>query len=157
MTIDEREEAFKKEVYDVGSLLYSKRMCDEFFEWWSERDRAKGKAQKLRFEKERTWQTSKRMSYWARRTNGHNPYLSSSEKTILGKKKEFAKLLEPFLPKYGSEMLNEFYRHWSQPENKAKPEYLRWETQEFWDLSQRLETWNRRAESMNNERMKRVR
>jgi len=157
MTIDERKEAFRKEVYEIGELLYSKRMLDEFFNSWSEKNRAKGKAQKMRFELQKTWETSKRMSYWARRTNGHNPYLSSTEKTILGKKKEFAKALEPYLPKYGSELLNEFYRHWTQPENKAKPEFLRWELEPFWELSQRLETWARRASAMHEERMKRIR
>jgi len=156
MTIDERKEQFKKEVYDIGGLLYSKRMLEEFFGSWSEKNRARGKAQKMRFELEKTWETSKRMAYWARRTNGHNPYLSSKEITILGKKKEFAKSLEPFLQKYGNDMLNEFYRHWTQPENKAVPEYIRWELEEFWDLSQRLETWNRRSQTMHEERLKRT-
>lgn len=151
MKIDDRKEAFKKEVYEIGGMLYSKRMLDEFFEKWSEKDRAKGKAQKMRFEKEKTWETAKRMSYWARRTNGHNPYLSSTEITIAGKKKEFANLLKPFLPTYGADMLNAFYRHWSQPENKAKPEYLRWELEEFWDLSTRLKAWEQRANKMNEE------
>lgn len=149
MTIDERKEAFKKEIYEIGSLLYSKRMLDEFFEWWSEKNRAKGKAQKMRCEGEKTWETSKRMSYWARRTNGHNPYLSSTEQTIEAKKREFANSLKPYLPQYGPDLLNEFYRHWSQPENKAKPEYLRWEQESHWDISTRLKSWHSRLESRN--------
>lgn len=155
MTIEEREEVFKKDVFEAGELLYSKRMLDEFVGYWGEGNRAK--KPKMRWELEKTWRLSYRLQYWARRTNGHNPYLSSAEKSILGKKKEFAKSLEPYLPKYGSELLNEFYRHWTQPENKAKPEYLRWEQETYWELSARLETWARRASAMHEERMKRVR
>lgn len=149
MTIDDRKENFKKEVFEVGGLLYSKRMLDEFFEWWSEKNRATGKAQKMKFEREATWETSKRLSYWARRTNGHNPYLSSLEKTIEMKKREFASMLKPFLDLYGPDMLNDFYRHWSQPENKARPEYLRWEQEAYWDLPQRLKQWQSRNEAIN--------
>ena len=149
MTIDDRKENFKKEVFEVGGLLYSKRMLEEFFEWWSEKNRAKGKAQKMKWESEKTWETSKRLSYWARRTNGHNPYLSSLEKTIEAKKREFAGMLKPFLDLYGPDMLNDFYRHWSQPENKARPEYLRWEQEPYWDLPQRLKQWQSRNEAIN--------
>lgn len=153
MTIEEREEKFKNEVLEIGELLYSKRMMQEFIEWWTEKNRAKGKAQKMRFEREPTWETSKRMSYWARRTNGHNPYLSSAEKTIQAKKRDFANQLKPFLDAYGPDMLNEFYRWWAQPENKAKPEYLRWEQESFWELSTRLKSWNEREVNRHKSKM----
>jgi hypothetical protein len=149
MTIEEREELFKNEVFKIGDPRYTNRMIQEFIEWWTEKNRAKGKAQKMRFEREKTWETSKRMSYWARRTNAHNPYLSSAEKTILAKKREFANQLKPFLNIYGADMLNEFYRYWAQPENKAKPEYLRWENEDFWELSTRLKSWSEREANKN--------
>lgn len=149
MTIEERKENFRKEVYEIGETLYSKRMLEEFFGKWSEKNRAKGKAQKMRFELEKTWETSKRMAYWARRTNGHNPYLSSYEKTIAEKRRHFANELKPYLPHYGPDMLNSFYRYWAQPENKAKPEFLRWENEDFWDLSTRLKTWHERETDKN--------
>lgn len=147
MTLEDREDIFKKEVFKVGELLYSKRMLEEFTNYWGEPNRAK--KPKMRWELEKTWRLSYRLSYWAKRTHGHNPYLSNSERTIETKKKEFANSLKPYLPQYGPDLLNEFYRHWSQPENKAKPEYLRWEAEEFWELSQRLKTWHSRLESRN--------
>lgn len=153
--IENRFNKFKEEVILEGQLKYSKRLIEEFTSYWGEPNRAK--KPKMRWELEKTWRLSYRLAYWANRTNRHNPYLSNSEKTIEAKKKEFASLLKPYLAQYGADMLNEFYRHWSQPENKAKPEYLRWEQESHWELGIRLKTWFQRNSDKNRYESKRER
>jgi hypothetical protein len=140
--IEEREEEFRQHVYDVGGAIYTKLMLDRFISSWTEPDRGRGISQKMKFEKESTWNTSRRLATWARNNYDNIVcYLTDSQKTIQVKKKEFAVALEPFLPKYGKDLLNAFYRHWAQPENVPNPQRLRWELEEFWDLAARLQSW----------------
>lgn len=46
---------------------YSDRMMKRFFDYWTEPDKARGTAQKMLFEKQKTWQTSRRMATWEER------------------------------------------------------------------------------------------
>ena len=46
---------------------YSDRMMRRFFDYWTEPDKARGAAQKMLFEKQKTWQTSRRMATWEER------------------------------------------------------------------------------------------
>ena len=55
---------------------YGKAMVRDFFECWSEPDRAKNP--KMRFEKQKTWSTPHRLSTWARKEDGFNPRRTSS-------------------------------------------------------------------------------
>lgn len=55
---------------------------------------------------------------------------------------QFKKTLTPFVPKYGIEMLKEFYDYWIEP-NKSKTK-MRFEMEKAWELSRRLATWAKR-------------
>ena len=58
---------------------------------------------------------------------------------IEDRKLKFSSTLNPFLEKYGKDLLNDFYRYWTEP-NKSKTKF-RQETEKFWDLEKRLNTW----------------
>lgn len=138
----ERRDKFKTSVSEIGGLLYTKRMIDEFFQYWSEPNRSK--KPKMRFELEKTWELNRRLSTWAGRSRSYECHLTESQKTIAQKKHEFAKELEKYLDKYPRTMLNEFYAYWSQVESKPNPEKLRYHSEEFWELGQRLSQWSTR-------------
>jgi hypothetical protein len=81
------------------------------------------------------------------------------EESIVDKKKEekirerklaFASTLEPFKEKYGAEMLNAFYRYWSEP-NKSMTK-IKWELQQTWDVQGRLTTWASRDNNFGNDK-----
>lgn len=60
--ISQRELAFKEQVFAEKS--FPKKMLEEFFEYWSEPNRA---AQpKMRFELEKTWHLHRRLARWQR-------------------------------------------------------------------------------------------
>lgn len=69
------------------------------------------------------------------------------EELINGRKLKFASTLEPFLQKYGKEMLDEFYKYWTEP-NKSNTKF-RQELEKTWDLSRRLETWAKNDKGFN--------
>lgn len=56
------------------------------------------------------------------------------------RKLKFASTLEPFLIKYGRDMLNKFYAYWTEP-NKSNTKF-RQELEKTWSLERRLETWS---------------
>ena len=62
------------------------------------------------------------------------------DKVIKKKKEEFTKLLKPFVETYGKDMVNDFYRHWVEPNKTGK---LKYELQKTWDLKLRLLTWSK--------------
>lgn len=59
--------------------------------------------------------------------------------TINERKKAFSKTLEPYLEKYGKELLNNFYKYWTEP-NKSNTKFKQ-ETEKTWSLDLRLNTW----------------
>lgn len=59
--IELREADFKRE---LNPYTYPESMKQEFFEYWTEPDRAPNP--KMRFEKEKTWSLSRRLARWAR-------------------------------------------------------------------------------------------
>lgn len=61
--------------------------------------------------------------------------------SIADRKLKFSSTLEPFLEKYGREMLKSFNAYWTE-QNKTKTK-MRFESEKFWDLSKRLATWNK--------------
>ena len=64
---------------------------------------------------------------------------------IKERKLKFSSTLEPFLIKYGKEMLNDFYKYWTEP-NKTGTKF-RQESEKFWDLEKRLNTWAAREKT----------
>ncbi len=143
MDIEERSELFRKEIEDVGGLIYTKELLSRFYLYWSEPSKRK----KMRYEMEKTWDLSRRLALWARNNYDNiQCFLSESQKTIKQKRHAFAISLEPYLPKYGRDVLNAFFNDWTTPENKPNPAKLRWEEQQFWGLETKLQEWVARNE-----------
>jgi len=143
MTIEDREQKFRKEVQSIGGTTYTPEMIARFISYWSEPNRAK--KPKMRWETQKTWSLERRLALWARNNfDGIECFLTESQRTLAQKKHAFAVSLEPFLEKYGRDTLNEFYRYYAQPENKPNPTKLKWESEEFWELSARLSMWVKR-------------
>lgn len=65
LPISERMEKFRKELSPYLKK-YGKDMLNDFYEYWSEPDR---KGNKMKFELEKTWRLSSRLSRWQRRGN----------------------------------------------------------------------------------------
>lgn len=63
------------------------------------------------------------------------------------RKLKFASTLKPYLSKYGKDLLNQFYAHWTEP-NKSNTKF-RQELEKVWDLSKRLSTWSRNDKGFN--------
>lgn len=61
------------------------------------------------------------------------------------RKLKFASTLEPFKSKYGRDLLNQFYKYWTQP-NKSNTKFKQ-ELEKTWQLSYRLETWSSREKT----------
>ena len=64
------------------------------------------------------------------------------KQTIEERKEWLKKGLEPFLEKYGRELLNDFYLYWTEPNETG--DKIRYESQKFFDISRRLSTWQSR-------------
>lgn len=61
------------------------------------------------------------------------------------RRKEFIDGLSDYVQTYGRDMINAFYRYWTEP-NKSKTK-MRFELQKTWDLNRRLITWSDRDKS----------
>lgn len=58
------------------------------------------------------------------------------------RRKEFSISLKAYHPQYTSEMINDFFRYWSE---KTKTGFkMKWELQQTWELSKRLATWSKK-------------
>lgn len=73
-------------------------------------------------------------------TDSVNDNVSDNVNNIEERKLKFAHTLEPFKSKYGRDMLNLFYKYWTQP-NKSNTKFKQ-ELEKTWELSYRLETWS---------------
>lgn len=67
--------------------------------------------------------------------------LPSKKDLMLSRKKVFASTLEPFVSVYGKEMMNDFYKYWTE-HNKSETKFKQ-ELEKTWSLERRLETWNK--------------
>lgn len=135
--VEERMVMFRAEVISQGTTTYTKLMLDQFFDYWTELDR--GKKPRMRYEKQKAFEVRKRLNSWA--TNNLNKiecYLTDAQKSIQEKRLAFAKTIESYKGKYSRAFLLDFYQYWSQPEKGQRPQYLRYEKEEFWDLATRL-------------------
>lgn len=142
-----RQATFKEEVYQVGGLTYTSEMLNRFIQTYSQPNDAK--KPKMRWEvekKKKGWDTKDRLALWAKRNlDGIQCFLTvDDQKTIKDKRAEFAKSIEAFKDRYTRDMLLEFYRYWSLPEQCHNPKRLRWELQGFWDLGTKLAEWESR-------------
>jgi hypothetical protein len=71
------------------------------------------------------------------------PPKRKKKETLEERRKIFINELAEFLPKYGRDMINDFYRYWSEPDSKDGKK-MRFEMNDTWLLAGRLETWHRR-------------
>jgi hypothetical protein len=62
------------------------------------------------------------------------------ENNIAERKLKFSTSLQPFLNKYGKDLLNNFYKYWTE-ENKSGTKFKQ-ELEQTWNLERRLETWS---------------
>jgi len=79
---DIKEKIYKKEVVLKESIQpyiekYGKEMCSNFFLYWSEPNRLKTK---LRYEMQKTWDVSRRLSIWAKNDKSFNGNSNATEK-----------------------------------------------------------------------------
>lgn len=64
------------------------------------------------------------------------------------RKKDFGMTLQPYTEQYGREMLNKFYRYWTEP-NKSGTK-MRFELERTWSIAGRLATWAGNQSVFNN-------
>jgi len=82
--------------------------------------------------------------------NNHLTNNNHKENNIEERKLKFASTLEVFLPTYGREMLNEFYKYWTEPNNSNTK--FRKELQKTWSVERRLETWSKNESNFKKEK-----
>ncbi|MDR2274312.1 MAG: hypothetical protein LBF27_25620 [Sphingobacterium sp.] len=70
-----------------------------------------------------------------------------TKKTIEDRKAEFKSWLDPFREKYTRDMLNDFWRYWT--EIGQKDVKMRFEKEKTFGVGQRLATWNRNESKFN--------
>ena len=62
-------------------------------------------------------------------------------KDIMSRKQIFAQSLEPYLEKYGKEMLNEFYHYWTEHNDNGKKMRFEYSKNQPFNIGRRLGTW----------------
>lgn len=149
MPFDFRKEYFKRQVIAEGGLIFTRKMLDNFTGYWTEPNGAKNPKMKWEVQRDKSknggYELKRRLLTWATQNLDNIVcYLTDEEKTIRSKQLDFRNSLIPFFKQYPKEMMTEFYRHWTQAENKPVPVRIRWEAEEFWDLPQRLSQWSSR-------------
>lgn len=72
--------------------------------------------------------------------------LSPKTESLEDRKKLFISRLQPYLDKYGRDMLNDFYQYWAQVNENGKK--MLWEMQKAFEIPNRLAAWY----SRNNQR-----
>lgn len=71
----------------------------------------------------------------------YNNITNKQINNIEERKLKFADTIKPFIDLYGKDMLNEFYKYWTEP-NKSNTKFKQ-ELQQTWSLQRRLETWSK--------------
>jgi hypothetical protein len=69
-----------------------------------------------------------------------NVNVSVNVNNISNREADFKKSLQPFLDKYGSNLLNEFYLYWTEKNVNGKK--MKFEMNKTFDVSRRLSRWN---------------
>jgi len=81
--LEKRKNAFYIECC-LFSAVHGEELIESFFEYWSEINKSKTK---MRYELERTWETSKRLATWARNSNkfGSTNTQKTTDPNVLGR------------------------------------------------------------------------
>lgn len=67
---------------------------------------------------------------------------------INDRKLKFSSTLSPYLNVYGKDMLNDFYKYWTEP-NQSNTKFKK-ELEKTWSLERRLETWAKNDKNFKN-------
>jgi hypothetical protein len=138
---------FFLEVKNVGGDIYTDEMLKRFSEYWTE-PIVKGKdTGKEKWQGEKTWKLTQRLSKWAERNLDGIVCYREDDKSIKDKKIAFKTELKQYLEVYGKDMINAFFLHWTQPENVKHPKKLKWELEDSWELKSRLISWKAREDA----------
>lgn len=73
--------------------------------------------------------------------------LEVKQKKMKERQELFYQALVPFVEKYNAKMIRAFFNYWSEP-NKSKTK-MKYELEVTWDLSRRLETWEKNEQKFN--------
>lgn len=95
-------------------------------------------------------QTNKQITTTNNINNNNHLTNNNHKENIEQRKLKFASTLEVFLPTYGREMLNEFYKYWTEPNNSNTK--FRKELQKTWSVERRLETWSKNESNFKKEK-----
>lgn len=75
-----------------------------------------------------------------KRTNKtSNKSLTNQQANLERRKEAFTEELRPYVQIYGRDMVNEFWKYWTEP-NKSKTK-MRFEQERTWDINRRLQRW----------------
>ena len=66
------------------------------------------------------------------------------------RKLKFASTLKPFVDLYGKDLLNDFYKYWTEP-NKSNTKFKQ-ELEKTWSLERRLNTWAKNDTNFNKQK-----
>ena len=77
----------------------------------------------------------------------NSPKVNKSKvNNIEEREKQFITDLKKYIDQYGKDMVNDFYRYWSE---KTKDNKMRFEKEKTWELSKRLITWKKNEQKFN--------
>lgn len=104
-----------------------------------------GKNPKSKQEKSKTEAKDKQNESKTEANVNVNVNVNEKVNNIEERKLKFADTLKPFLPTYGKDMLNDFYKYWTEP-NKSNSKF-KMELEKTWSLDRRIETWAKNDKS----------
>jgi len=82
--------------------------------------------------------------------NNKKERITNQLSLISVRKNEFKESLRPFLSKYGSELLNDFFGYWTEPNHSNTK--MKFELQKTWSIERRLNTWVKNDKNYNSQK-----
>lgn len=82
-----------------------------------------------------------RLSARRKNTATEEGLLKKRQEEMKKRREAFTESMKPYVEQYGKDMLNNFWRYWTEP-NKSQTK-MRYEMQKTWDLRGRLITWEK--------------
>ena len=93
-------------------------------------------------------QQTKKIKVTTTKEYNNNTIEQKTKECINSRKLKFSATLQPFLNLYGKDLLNEFYKYWTEPNLSGTK--FRKELEKTWSLERRLETWAKNDKNFNN-------
>lgn len=106
------------------------------------RSMAGKKGNEIRWHKKEKTSTEQKNSTEQKTSSVKRPTLNHEER-ITKSKERFIKAMEPYSEMYDRQMLNDFYRYWTEL-NRSHTK-MRFEMQKTWETGKRLATWLRKS------------